>query len=114
MNELINKYIYLLKVRVLICNIIPDGQSCSGLESLASQQQQQQQQHQQQSQQPVRLSHWGEPGPFLQGPIPPFTMAQQLAHMGQPGMRLPHQLLRPNWGIGATAEDENRVSRSVG
>ncbi|XP_062874530.1 probable helicase with zinc finger domain isoform X2 [Trichomycterus rosablanca] len=84
-----------------------DGQSCSGLDTLASQQQQQQQ-----HQPPVRLSHWGEPGPFLQGAIPPFTLAQQLAHMGQPGMRLPHQLLRANWGLGASAEDENRVPMS--
>ncbi|MCJ8739264.1 hypothetical protein PDJAM_G00045310 [Pangasius djambal] len=77
-----------------------DGQSCSGMETLAPQPQQQQ---------PVRLGQWNEPGPFLQGALPPFTLAQQLAHLGQPSMRIPQQLLRANWGLGTTAEDEPRA-----
>lgn len=66
-------------------------------------------------QQPVRLGQWNEPGPFLQGAVPPFTLAQQLAHLGQQGMRIPQQLLRANWGLGTTAEDEPRapMPRSV-
>uniref|UniRef100_A0A3B1IM46 Probable helicase with zinc finger domain n=1 Tax=Astyanax mexicanus TaxID=7994 RepID=A0A3B1IM46_ASTMX len=59
-------------------------------------------------QQAARLSQWNEPGPFLQGAGPPFPLAQQLAHLGQPGLRLPQQLLRANWGLGPTAEDEPR------
>ncbi|XP_058266742.1 probable helicase with zinc finger domain isoform X2 [Hemibagrus wyckioides] len=77
-----------------------DGQSCSGMETLAPQPQQQQS---------VRIGQWNEPGPFLQGAVPPFTLAQQLAHLGQPGMRIPQQLLRANWGLGTTAEDEPRA-----
>lgn len=66
-------------------------------------------------QQSVRIGQWNEPGPFLQGAVPPFTLAQQLAHLGQPGMRIPQQLLRANWGLGTTAEDEPRapMHRSV-
>uniref|UniRef100_A0A4W4E9T9 Probable helicase with zinc finger domain n=1 Tax=Electrophorus electricus TaxID=8005 RepID=A0A4W4E9T9_ELEEL len=74
-----------------------DGQSCSGLDPLTTQQQQ-----------AARLGQWAEPGPFLQGAVPPFPLAQQLAHLGQPGLRLPQQLLRANWGLGPAAEDEPR------
>ncbi|KAI4903994.1 hypothetical protein NFI96_024214, partial [Prochilodus magdalenae] len=77
-----------------------DGQSCSGLDALGPQQQQQQQ--------AARLAQWNDPGPFLQGAGPPFPLAQQLAHLGQPGLRLPQQLLRANWGLGPTPEDEPR------
>uniref|UniRef100_A0AAR2KAN8 Probable helicase with zinc finger domain n=1 Tax=Pygocentrus nattereri TaxID=42514 RepID=A0AAR2KAN8_PYGNA len=73
---------------------------CSGLDSLGPQQQQQQQ--------AARLGQWNEPGPFLQGAGPPFPLAQQLAHLGQPGLRLPQQLLRANWGLDPTPEDEPR------
>lgn len=84
-----------------------DGQSCPGMETLAPQPQQQQP--------PVRLGQWNEPGPFLQGAVPPYPLPQQLAHLGQPGMRIPQQLLRANWGLGSTAEDEHRapLHRSV-
>ncbi|KAM9456834.1 putative helicase with zinc finger domain isoform 2-T2 [Clarias gariepinus] len=78
-----------------------DGQSCPGMETLAPQPQQQQP--------PVRLGQWNEPGPFLQGAVPPYPLPQQLAHLGQPGMRIPQQLLRANWGLGSTAEDEHRA-----
>lgn len=74
-----------------------DGQSCSGMETLPPQPQ------------PMRLGQWNEPGPFLQGAVPPFTLAQQLAHLGQPGMRIPPQLLRASWGLGTTADDEPRA-----
>lgn len=86
--------------------LFSDGQSCSGMETMAPQPQQQQ---------PVRLGQWNEPGPFLQGTVPPFTLAQQLAHLGQPGMRIPQQLLRANWGLGTAAEDDPRapMPRSV-
>lgn len=88
------------------CMLFSDGQSCTGMETLAPQPQQQQ---------PVRLGQWNEPGPFLQGAVPPFTLPQQLAHLGQPGMRIPQQLLRANWGLGTAAEDEPRapMPRSV-
>uniref|UniRef100_A0A4W4EC74 Probable helicase with zinc finger domain n=1 Tax=Electrophorus electricus TaxID=8005 RepID=A0A4W4EC74_ELEEL len=72
-----------------------EGLSCSGLDPLTTQQQQ-----------AARLGQWAEPGPFLQGAVPPFPLAQQLAHLGQPGLRLPQQLLRANWGLGPAAEDE--------
>uniref|UniRef100_A0A4W4ED25 Probable helicase with zinc finger domain n=1 Tax=Electrophorus electricus TaxID=8005 RepID=A0A4W4ED25_ELEEL len=71
--------------------------ACSGLDPLTTQQQQ-----------AARLGQWAEPGPFLQGAVPPFPLAQQLAHLGQPGLRLPQQLLRANWGLGPAAEDEPR------
>lgn len=87
------------------CFFFSDGQGCSGMETLAAQPQQQS----------VRLGQWNEPGPFLQGAVPPFALPHQLAHLGQPGMRIPQQLLRPNWGMGTTVEDEPRapMPRSV-
>ncbi|XP_076852956.1 putative helicase with zinc finger domain [Brachyhypopomus gauderio] len=75
-----------------------DGQSCPGLDPLTPQ-------HQPQT---ARLGQWAEPGPFLQGAVPPYALAQQLAHLGQPGLRLPQQLLRANWGLGPATEDEPR------
>ncbi|TSK77148.1 putative helicase with zinc finger domain [Bagarius yarrelli] len=76
-----------------------DGQSCSGMDTLPPQPQQQ----------PMRIGQWNEPGPFLQGAVPPFTLAQQLAHLSQPGMRIPPQLLRASWGLGTTADNEPRA-----
>uniref|UniRef100_A0A673JQ55 Probable helicase with zinc finger domain n=1 Tax=Sinocyclocheilus rhinocerous TaxID=307959 RepID=A0A673JQ55_9TELE len=78
-----------------------DGQASSGLDALG-------QQHQQQ--QAARVGQWGEQSPFLQAGVAPFPLAQQLAHLGQPGLRLPQQLLRAGWGLGPgpAAEEEPR------
>ncbi|XP_051994990.1 probable helicase with zinc finger domain isoform X1 [Xyrauchen texanus] len=71
-----------------------DGQGSSGLDALNPQQQQQ-----------ARVGQWGEHAPFLQAGVPPFPLAQQLAHLSQPGLRLPQQLLRGSWGLGPAAEE---------
>uniref|UniRef100_A0A672QLB2 Probable helicase with zinc finger domain n=1 Tax=Sinocyclocheilus grahami TaxID=75366 RepID=A0A672QLB2_SINGR len=76
-----------------------DGQASSGLDALG-------QQHQQQ--QAARVGQWGEQSPFLQAGVAPFPLVQQLAHLGQPGLRLPQQLLRAGWGLGPAAEEEPR------
>uniref|UniRef100_A0A671KDJ6 Probable helicase with zinc finger domain n=1 Tax=Sinocyclocheilus anshuiensis TaxID=1608454 RepID=A0A671KDJ6_9TELE len=73
-----------------------DGQASSGLDALG-------QQHQQ-----TRVGQWGEQSPFMQAGVAPFPLAQQLAHLGQPGLRLPQQLLRAGWGLGPAAEEEPR------
>ncbi|XP_067314224.1 probable helicase with zinc finger domain isoform X5 [Pseudorasbora parva] len=73
-----------------------DGQASSGLDALSQQQQQ------------ARVGQWGEHAPFLQTGVAPFPLAQQLAHLSQPGLRLPQQLLRAGWGLGPSAEDEPR------
>uniref|UniRef100_A0A8C2PRS0 Probable helicase with zinc finger domain n=1 Tax=Cyprinus carpio TaxID=7962 RepID=A0A8C2PRS0_CYPCA len=72
-----------------------DGQASSGLDALGQQQQL-----------AARVGQWGEQSPFLQAGVAPFPLAQQLAHLGQPGLRLPQQLLRASWGLGPAAEEE--------
>uniref|UniRef100_A0A8C2IG00 Probable helicase with zinc finger domain n=1 Tax=Cyprinus carpio TaxID=7962 RepID=A0A8C2IG00_CYPCA len=74
-----------------------DGQASSGLDALGQQQQL-----------AARVGQWGEQSPFLQAGVAPFPLAQQLAHLGQPGLRLPQQLLRASWGLGPAAEEEPR------
>uniref|UniRef100_A0A673JW27 Probable helicase with zinc finger domain n=1 Tax=Sinocyclocheilus rhinocerous TaxID=307959 RepID=A0A673JW27_9TELE len=87
--------------RGFLCCVFTDGQASSGLDALG-------QQHQQQ--QAARVGQWGEQSPFLQAGVAPFPLAQQLAHLGQPGLRLPQQLLRAGWGLGPgpAAEEEPR------
>uniref|UniRef100_A0A671KC02 Probable helicase with zinc finger domain n=1 Tax=Sinocyclocheilus anshuiensis TaxID=1608454 RepID=A0A671KC02_9TELE len=79
-----------------LCCVFTDGQASSGLDALG-------QQHQQ-----TRVGQWGEQSPFMQAGVAPFPLAQQLAHLGQPGLRLPQQLLRAGWGLGPAAEEEPR------
>uniref|UniRef100_A0A8C1XD44 Probable helicase with zinc finger domain n=1 Tax=Cyprinus carpio TaxID=7962 RepID=A0A8C1XD44_CYPCA len=79
-----------------LCCVFTDGQASSGLDALGQQQQQ------------ARMGQWGEQSPFLQAGVAPFPLAQQLAHLGQPGLRLPQQLLRAGWGLGPAAEEEPR------
>ncbi len=79
-----------------LCCVFTDGQASSGLEALGQQQQQ------------ARVGQWGEPSPFLHAGVAPFPLAQQLAHLGQPGLRVPQQLLRAGWGLGPAAEEEPR------
>ncbi|KAA0705294.1 Zinc finger domain [Triplophysa tibetana] len=73
-----------------------DGQVSSGLDALG------------QHQHHARVGQWGEHTPFMQPAVPPFPLPQQLAHLGQPGVRLPQQLLRAGWGLGPSAEEEQR------
>uniref|UniRef100_A0A671T092 Probable helicase with zinc finger domain n=1 Tax=Sinocyclocheilus anshuiensis TaxID=1608454 RepID=A0A671T092_9TELE len=81
--------------RGFLCCVFTDGQASSGLDALGQQQQQ-----------AARVGQWGEQSPFLQAGVAPFPLAQQLAHLGQPGLRLPQQLLRAGWGLGPAAEEE--------
>uniref|UniRef100_A0A671SZF0 Probable helicase with zinc finger domain n=1 Tax=Sinocyclocheilus anshuiensis TaxID=1608454 RepID=A0A671SZF0_9TELE len=83
--------------RGFLCCVFTDGQASSGLDALGQQQQQ-----------AARVGQWGEQSPFLQAGVAPFPLAQQLAHLGQPGLRLPQQLLRAGWGLGPAAEEEPR------
>uniref|UniRef100_A0A8C2IE76 Probable helicase with zinc finger domain n=1 Tax=Cyprinus carpio TaxID=7962 RepID=A0A8C2IE76_CYPCA len=80
-----------------LCCVFTDGQASSGLDALGQQQQL-----------AARVGQWGEQSPFLQAGVAPFPLAQQLAHLGQPGLRLPQQLLRASWGLGPAAEEEPR------
>lgn len=79
---------------------VTDGQVSSGLDALG--------QHQHHHQHHARVGQWGEHAPFMQPGVPPFPLPQQLAHLGQPGVRLPQQLLRAGWGLGPSAEEEQR------
>lgn len=81
---------------VFLCCVFTDGQASSGLDVLGQQQQQ------------ARVGQWGEQSPFMQAGVAPFPLAQPLAHLGQPGLRLPQQLLRAGWGLGPAAEEEPR------
>ncbi|KAJ8264102.1 hypothetical protein GJAV_G00145180 [Gymnothorax javanicus] len=55
--------------------------------------------------QQARLSQWGEHSHLLQGGLA-FPLPQHLAHLAQPGLRFPPQLLRANWRMGAGGQDE--------
>ncbi|XP_036395751.1 probable helicase with zinc finger domain [Megalops cyprinoides] len=55
--------------------------------------------------QQARLSQWNEHNHILQGGVA-FPLPQHLAHLAQPSLRFPPQLLRANWRLGASAEDE--------
>ncbi|XP_064180340.1 probable helicase with zinc finger domain isoform X2 [Anguilla rostrata] len=55
--------------------------------------------------QQARLSQWSEHNHLLQGGVA-FPLPQHLAHLAQPGLRFPPQLLRPNWRMGAGGQDE--------
>ncbi|NP_998431.1 probable helicase with zinc finger domain [Danio rerio] len=72
-----------------------DGQASSGMDAL---------QHQQQA----RVGQWGEHTPFLPAGVAPFPLPQQLAHLAQPGLRIPPQILRAGWGLGPAADEEPR------
>ncbi|KAJ8283665.1 hypothetical protein COCON_G00025150 [Conger conger] len=54
--------------------------------------------------QQARLSQWGEHNHLLQGGVA-FPLPQHLAHLAQPGLRFPPQLLRANWRMGG-GQDE--------
>ncbi|XP_069050736.1 probable helicase with zinc finger domain [Lepisosteus oculatus] len=51
--------------------------------------------------QQARLSQWNEHSHFLPGGV-----AFPLAHLAQPALRFPAQLLRANWRLGAGAEED--------
>uniref|UniRef100_A0A673KMW3 C3H1-type domain-containing protein n=1 Tax=Sinocyclocheilus rhinocerous TaxID=307959 RepID=A0A673KMW3_9TELE len=89
-------FVFSQHVMGFLCCVFTDGQASSGLDALG-------QQHQQ-----TRVGQWGEQSPFLQAGVAPFPLAQQLTHLGQPGLRLPQQLLRAGWGLGPAAEEEPR------
>uniref|UniRef100_A0A672S7Y2 Probable helicase with zinc finger domain n=1 Tax=Sinocyclocheilus grahami TaxID=75366 RepID=A0A672S7Y2_SINGR len=89
-------FVFSQHVMGFLCCVFTDGQASSGLDALG-------QQHQQ-----TRVGQWGDQSPFLQAGVAPFPLAQQLAHLGQPGLRLPQQLLRAGWGLGPAAEEEPR------
>ncbi|XP_056308810.1 probable helicase with zinc finger domain [Danio aesculapii] len=50
----------------------------------------------------------GEHAPFLPAGVAPFPLPQQLAHLGQHGLRIPQQMLRAGWGLGPAADEEPR------
>uniref|UniRef100_A0A8C2HBF1 Probable helicase with zinc finger domain n=1 Tax=Cyprinus carpio TaxID=7962 RepID=A0A8C2HBF1_CYPCA len=96
-QPLLNRpFVFSQHVMGFLCCVFTDGQASSGLDALGQQQQQ------------ARMGQWGEQSPFLQAGVAPFPLAQQLAHLGQPGLRLPQQLLRAGWGLGPAAEEEPR------
>ncbi|KAI1896747.1 hypothetical protein AGOR_G00098000 [Albula goreensis] len=55
--------------------------------------------------QQARLSQWNEHNHMLQAGVA-FPLPQHLAHLAQPGLRFPPQLLRANWRLGASGQDE--------
>uniref|UniRef100_A0A671KAV6 Probable helicase with zinc finger domain n=1 Tax=Sinocyclocheilus anshuiensis TaxID=1608454 RepID=A0A671KAV6_9TELE len=93
-EEMNRPFVFSQHVIGFLCCVFTDGQASSGLDALG-------QQHQQ-----TRVGQWGEQSPFMQAGVAPFPLAQQLAHLGQPGLRLPQQLLRAGWGLGPAAEEE--------
>ncbi|KAL2101165.1 hypothetical protein ACEWY4_002926 [Coilia grayii] len=55
--------------------------------------------------QQARLGQWGEHSPFLPPGVAAYPL-QPLSHLGQPGLRLPQQLIRTGWGLPPPTEED--------